>query len=911
MKKLRLILIIVSVIALATSILVGCGDGCAPEEEKIAKVLVDKEKIELAVGEEFTLSAKTIVEGVAVEWQSTNLAVATVKNGEVTAVGVGTCVVSAHFDGESAECVVEVLAEGKTEKNGYYVDVATGTLNLTTGQKFTLNPVLRDVSGKAVDATFGYSSSDSLIAKVSSSGEIEALNRGNAKISVRYQSGDDFVTTIVSVVVEDEWSVVVDPIVGVQTESEYAISYKVYKNGMEITCDSDKVSVYTSDSSVAEVVEGKLKTTDKSGYVSLCVLLNEVNVKGIVYVAVVDPNAEAINLVLNDFAVYCGTQSAVPVLGAKWGTLKYVTDNVNFKVEDGMLYAPDETGKSTLTVVHLETNQSVTATVKAIEFDPCIRTADQLLALANYNTDEDIYLGADIDLTQRRWTTENLIYERTHTNGSVANAEIANVSYLMKKLNVNLDGRGYKIKVKYETTGTHSTIAGLFGVVDGVTVENLVYEIEVSANSGKNGASDTYPAGFAQVLRNAEIKNCFLKAKFDYVQTASDRVYMFRRFHNSSKVENCVFDISVEKGNNAVSAGGIVMENISSDDKNHCSYVTNCILLNAGNVTFSGAFYLNAKSYLNIDSLVDDWTGNTLPNKESYSRWNIVQNGSNYDINFDGQTVSSYESGRVYVSSADEFMQIGSVNGKQIVLTNNIDLTSQSWTYEENFSHAWTNANGTPATSKLTKITYLVRDLHASIDGRGYKITASYDQSNVTSHGLPAIIGAIHKGVAIENLVVDFTMTANASAKADFYGVLAINADGTTIKDCFIKGRFNFASGAAFNDLKRASVVGRTTNYTVIESCIADMQVAIGGVNQNAGNFWWTNNGNFGKLNNSTIINPVDVGVTGTGKTGVSYYSSLANFITAWSSNTLTNQEAYTAWSVENGKIKLNGKVVA
>ena len=154
-------------------------------------------------------------------------------------------------------------------------------------------------------------------------------------------------------------------------------------------------------------------------------------------------------------------------------------------------------------------------------------------------------------------------------------------------------------------------------------------------------------------------------------------------------------------------------------------------------------------------------------------------------------------------------------------------------------------------------------------------------------------------------------MTANASAKADFYGALAINADGTTIKNCFIKGRFDFASGAVYNDLKRASVIGRSTNYTVIENCIADMQVTVGGVNQDAGNYWWTNNGSLGKLTNSTIINPVTMDTTSTGKTGVSYYSSLANFISAWGENTVTNQTTYTAWSVSNGKILLKGKEVA
>ena len=103
--------------------------------EQIECITLNKTTIQLTIGESVSLSA--IVQpsntNKGVSWSSDNSKVAKVDAaGKVTAVGVGTAVITATVDGRSASCKVRVISASSGLENGYgWVD-----LGLPSGLKW-------------------------------------------------------------------------------------------------------------------------------------------------------------------------------------------------------------------------------------------------------------------------------------------------------------------------------------------------------------------------------------------------------------------------------------------------------------------------------------------------------------------------------------------------------------------------------------------------------------------------------------------------------------------------------------------------------------------------------------------------------------------------------------------------------
>ena len=53
-----------------------------------------------------TLELENGITAESVKWSTSDSSIATVYNGNVTAIGKGTCVIRAEYDGQVAECVV-------------------------------------------------------------------------------------------------------------------------------------------------------------------------------------------------------------------------------------------------------------------------------------------------------------------------------------------------------------------------------------------------------------------------------------------------------------------------------------------------------------------------------------------------------------------------------------------------------------------------------------------------------------------------------------------------------------------------------------------------------------------------------------------------------------------------------------
>ncbi|MDE7097202.1 MAG: Ig-like domain-containing protein, partial [Muribaculaceae bacterium] len=134
-------------------------------------------------GKTATLTATVAPENATdktVTWSSSNEAVATVKDGVVTAVKPGTAVITAAAGDETAECTVTVTAKA-IEVESITLSQTEATVNV--GEPLTL--VATVTPSNATDATVTWSSSNETIATVDQDGKVTLLAEGVVVITAQ------------------------------------------------------------------------------------------------------------------------------------------------------------------------------------------------------------------------------------------------------------------------------------------------------------------------------------------------------------------------------------------------------------------------------------------------------------------------------------------------------------------------------------------------------------------------------------------------------------------------------------------------------------------------------------------------------------------------------------------------------
>ena len=189
---------VVSTSGLVTGVAVGTARISASSEGKadtisiavvpvpVGSVTVQPATVSLVAGQSTTLTATVkdengaVVTDRAVAWRSSNALVATVtQSGAVKAVGAGSTTISATSEGSSGNAVVTVAATPVAT-----VSLLPTTATLQRGKTVTLVPTLKDASGATLSGrTVTWSSSDSSVATVSSSGVVTAVAIGSATIT--------------------------------------------------------------------------------------------------------------------------------------------------------------------------------------------------------------------------------------------------------------------------------------------------------------------------------------------------------------------------------------------------------------------------------------------------------------------------------------------------------------------------------------------------------------------------------------------------------------------------------------------------------------------------------------------------------------------------------------------------------
>ncbi|HEY0972095.1 MAG TPA: Ig-like domain-containing protein [Gemmatimonadales bacterium] len=124
----------------------------------------------------------TVLKGRAVTYQSSNTGVATVStSGVVTAVDVGTAIITAASEGVSARVTVQVVREEVVVAS---VTVTPATITLDPGKNAALSAIVRDGSD-AIIASYPvtWTSGSSAVATVSATGVVTAVAPGTATIT--------------------------------------------------------------------------------------------------------------------------------------------------------------------------------------------------------------------------------------------------------------------------------------------------------------------------------------------------------------------------------------------------------------------------------------------------------------------------------------------------------------------------------------------------------------------------------------------------------------------------------------------------------------------------------------------------------------------------------------------------------
>lgn len=146
-----------------------------------ASVTLDRTELTLVPGQSATLSATTdpAEAAASIVWRSVNPAVATVRDGKVTAVAPGTTLVYATAGGATALCTVTVSD---------YVAVTSVTLDktiasLVKGKTLQLHATVNP--GNATEKALVWSSSDNAVATVDQNGLVTGVAAGRAVIKVK------------------------------------------------------------------------------------------------------------------------------------------------------------------------------------------------------------------------------------------------------------------------------------------------------------------------------------------------------------------------------------------------------------------------------------------------------------------------------------------------------------------------------------------------------------------------------------------------------------------------------------------------------------------------------------------------------------------------------------------------------
>ncbi len=164
----------------------------------VASVSVTPASLTLTEGDSQRLSATVLPPDATdptVTWSSSNVQVATVTSGTVTAVKPGNATITASAGAQKGSCSLTVVAK-VINVSGLSLDVTSKSLE--EGESFSLSATVTPVT--ATDKSVIWTSSNTAVATVDQSGKVTAVKAGSATIIAKTADGGKSATCVVTVI---------------------------------------------------------------------------------------------------------------------------------------------------------------------------------------------------------------------------------------------------------------------------------------------------------------------------------------------------------------------------------------------------------------------------------------------------------------------------------------------------------------------------------------------------------------------------------------------------------------------------------------------------------------------------------------------------------------------------------------
>ena len=239
-----------------------------PQPVAVQAVYLNATSMELTEGESATLVATISpndAENKTVIWSSSNLSIASVSNGKVTALKAGKATITVKTDdgGKTATCEVTVNAKVYPVTS---VSLDKTSATLTEGDELTLTATVNP--DNATNKNVTWTSSNGAVASVSN-GKVIALKAGKATITVKTEDGGKTATCEVTV------NAKVYPVTGVTLDKTSATLTEGDELTLTATVNPDNatnknVTWISSNGTVASVSNGKV-TALKAGKATITV----------------------------------------------------------------------------------------------------------------------------------------------------------------------------------------------------------------------------------------------------------------------------------------------------------------------------------------------------------------------------------------------------------------------------------------------------------------------------------------------------------------------------------------------------------------------------------------------------------------------------------------------------------------
>lgn len=190
----------------------------------VTSVTLNKTQAEIKVGEKVNLVATVGPENATdktITWTSSNAAVATVNNGEVTAVKAGTAIITAKAGNVTATCEVTVKEDTPVVVHVTSLSLDKTSEEMKVGESIKLNVTVNP--SDATDKGVTWSTSDESIAGVTQSGVVVANKEGSVTITVTSNDGGIKATATITVKAEHVNPDPVDPVDPVEPDKPQGI----------------------------------------------------------------------------------------------------------------------------------------------------------------------------------------------------------------------------------------------------------------------------------------------------------------------------------------------------------------------------------------------------------------------------------------------------------------------------------------------------------------------------------------------------------------------------------------------------------------------------------------------------------------------------------------------------------------